>query len=379
MPASVGYSPRSQALSPVWASRRSGSGTPLARSLEKGVRISSSAQAPSEAARAKRPRPRVLAFYLPQFHPVPENNVFWGTGHTEWTYVVQAKPRFPGHYQPRLPADLGFYDLRLPEVRQAQVDLAKEYGIHGFCYYHYWFKGRRVLERPFDEVLESGHPDFPFCLCWANHNWNWKRGDKDRGRLIAQQYSEEDDRNHIRWLLNVFQDERYIKINGRPLFLIYRAFAMPDPLRSFTMWKEEAQKRGVPEPYICKADSHGNFDNPSKFGCDAAVEFWPHHLETFIERVNGPEEVYRTNKVQEYRDLVARLLERPEPPFRRYPCVLPDRDNTPRADYAGEDARAHIFRGSTPELYGRWLEGAIRKISSNPPEEQLVFVNAWNE
>jgi len=342
--------------------------------------MTSSAQLPNDASPATRPTPRVLAFYLPQFHPIPENDVFWGTGHTEWTYVVQAKPRFPAHYQPRIPADLGFYDLRLPEVRQAQADLAKEYGIHGFCYYHYWFKGRRLLERPFDEVLESGRPDFPFCLCWANHSWNWRRGDKERqGRLIAQAYSEEDDREHIRWLLDVFQDERYIKVNGRPLFLIYRVFDMPDPLRTLTMWKEEAHKRGMAKPYICKADSHGNFGDPREYGCDAAAEFWPHHLETLITRAKGSEDFYRVNKIQEYRDVVAALLKRPAPPWRRFPCVLPDRDNTPRAEYGGEDATAHIFRGSTPELYERWLEGAIQKTLSNPPEEQLVFINAWNE
>lgn len=323
---------------------------------------------------------RVLAFYLPQFHPVVENDVFWGTGHTEWTYLAQAKPRFPDHYQPRTPADLGFYDLRLPEVRQAQADLAREYGIHGFCYYHYWFKGRRLLERPFKEVLESGKPDFPFCLCWTNHSWNWRRGDKERqGRLIPQEYSEEDDRNHIRWLLDAFEDERYIRIDGRPLFLVYRMFDLPDPLRTVTIWKEEAQQRGVPEPYLCKVDSHGEFGDPAEYGCDAAAEFWPHHLETFVERMSGLEEYYSVNKIQDYSRVAEALLRRPAPSWRRFPCVLPDRDTTPRADYAGENATAHIFRGSTPEAYGHWLEETIRKISSYPVDEQLVFVNAWNE
>lgn len=318
--------------------------------------------------------PRSIAFYLPQFHPVPENDVGWGTGFTEWSSVVQAKPAFPGHYQPRLPADLGFYDLRLPEVRHAQADLAREHGIHGFCYYHYWFEGRRLLERPFKEILEAGQPDFPFCLCWANHDWTWRRDGRVRGRLVPQQYDEEDDREHIRWLLDVFQDERYIRVNGRPLFLIYMSQLMPDPARTLTMWREEARKRGVAEPYICKVESRSNFEDPAGFGCDAAVEFWPHGLDNIVERTSG-EDFHRENKVFEYRDVVEKLIERPDPPFRRYPCVAPMWDNTPRVKVGGRT----LLHGSTPELYEHWLEGAAEKVASNPPEEQLVFINAWNE
>lgn len=147
--------------------------------------------------------PKLLALYLPQFHPTPENDLWWGKGYTEWSNVANAKPIFPGHYQPHIPADLGFYDLRLPEARKAQADLAREHGVYGFCYYHYWFNGRRLLERPFEEVLESGEPDFPFCLAWANHTWTWKRDHNLQGRLMEQEYSEEDDRNHIRWLLSL--------------------------------------------------------------------------------------------------------------------------------------------------------------------------------
>ena len=185
---------------------------------------------------------RPIAFYLPQFHPTPENDEWWGKGFTEWTNVTKARPLFPGHYQPQLPADMGFYDLRLPEAREAQAALAREYGIHGFCYYHYWFNGRRILERPFNEVLASGKPDFPFCLCWANENWTrvWDGGEKNV--LLEQKYSHEDDLAHIESLIPAFRDERYIRIDGKPLFLVYRTGLLPNPARTAEIWREAAKR-----------------------------------------------------------------------------------------------------------------------------------------
>jgi len=284
--------------------------------------------------------PLLIAFYLPQFHPIAENNRWWGNGFTEWTNVVQAKPLFPGHYQPHLPADLGFYDLRLAEVRQAQADLARENGIYGFCYYHYWFQGRRLLEQPFDEVLTSGEPDFPFCLCWANETWTRAWDGKSGKHLMEQKYSEEDDRLHIRWMKKVFQDDRYIRIGNKPLFLVYRALSIPDPLRTTAIWREEAYKMGIGDIFLCRVESFKNErDDPNN-----------------------------------YASVVQNMLEKPDPPFKRFPCVTPSWDNSPR-----RKTDAVIIHGSTPRSYGRWLNGVIKKSVRKNTENNFIFINAWNE
>lgn len=212
---------------------------------------------------------RAIAFYLPQFHPVPENDEWWGKGFTEWTNVTKAKPAFRNHYQPHLPSDLGFYDLRLPEIREQQAELARQYGIHGFCYYHYWFNGRRILERPLNEVLSSGNPDFPFCVCWANENWTrvWDGGEKEL--LLKQEYSLEDDRAHIRSLIDTLSDERYIRIDNKPLFLVYRTGLLPNPKMTSDVWREEAQKAGLADLYLVRVESHGDYTDPADIGFDA--------------------------------------------------------------------------------------------------------------
>jgi lipopolysaccharide biosynthesis protein len=188
---------------------------------------------------------RFIAFYLPQYHPIPENDEWWGRGFTEWMNVSRAKPLFDGHYQPHLPAKLGFYDLRVPEVRQAQADLARRHGIEGFCYWHYWFEGKRLLERPFNEVLSSGQPDFPFCLAWANETWSRRWLGEDKDILQEQTYSLEDDLDHITWLMEAFADPRYIRVHGRPLFLIYKPFDLPDPERTTETFRSECVRNGV--------------------------------------------------------------------------------------------------------------------------------------
>jgi lipopolysaccharide biosynthesis protein len=329
---------------------------------------------------------RLIAFYLPQYHPIPENDQWWGKGFTEWNNVVKARPQFRGHYQPHLPADLGFYDLRLPEARQAQADLAREYGIAGFCYYHYWFQGRRLLERPFDEVLRSGQPDFPFCLCWANEEWTRAWDGRSGQRLIEQRYSEEDDRAHIRWLAQAFCDRRHIRIQGKPIFLIYRASKLPDPLRTTTTWREEAHNIGAGEIYLCRVESFSaEHSDPAQMGFDAAVEFQPdwrslgtplrrNKLRRLLWKVRLIRSAYQYHQVYDYATVVERMLQRRAPPYKRFPCVTPSWDNSAR-----RKVDAGIFTGATPQLYERWLKTVIEQFRPSSPEENLIFINAWNE
>ncbi|MBN1626772.1 MAG: glycoside hydrolase family 99-like domain-containing protein, partial [Deltaproteobacteria bacterium] len=314
--------------------------------------------------------PFLIAFYLPQFHPIPENDQWWGKGFTEWTNVVKAKPLFPGHYQPHLPADLGFYDLRLPEIRKAQADLARKYGIYGFCYYHYWFNGKMLLDYPLQEVLKSGEPDFPFCLCWANENWTRAWDGRHGEILIQQNYSEEDDRNHIRWLLNIFKDTRYIRINNKPLMLIYLAKNIPDAARTVNIWREEAKKVGE-NLYLCKVESAPwEYGDPRSQGFDACVEFQPDwgKLGDPNRRLDNGHLVF------DYEDVVEKMISKPIPPYKRFPCVTPMWDNSPRRRQS-----AVIFDKSTPDLYQKWLSTIIGTIDDYNLDENIIFINAWNE
>lgn len=333
---------------------------------------------------------RTIAFYLPQYHPIPENDEWWGKGFTEWRNVCKAKPLFEGHYQPHVPADLGFYDLRLQEARVAQADLAREYGINGFCYYHYWFNDKRLLERPVEEMLASGKPDFPFCLCWANENWTRRWDGQDSSILIEQVYSEEDDHAHIRDLFRFFMDPRYIRINGKPLFLVYRTEYIPDPARTAEVWREESRKAGIGEIYLVRVESVGSVGcvNPYEIGFDAALEFAPDwnsmrsKITSFApgdpelpEIIELPNEVYENNYTRSYLELMAQMLKKEQPAYPWLRCVTPAWDNSAR-----RSENAVILLGSTPAIYKQWLEQVINKtIVSNRPAERIVFVNAWNE
>ena len=331
-------------------------------------------------------RIRLVAFYLPQFHPIPENGKWWGKGFTDWTNVVKARPLFPVHYQPHIPADLGFYDLRLPESRQAQADLAKEYGIYGFCYYHYWFNGKRLLERPFNEVLASGKPDFPFCLCWANENWTRVWDGQNKNVLIEQEYSQEDDKHHIRWLVNVFRDRRYIRIDDKPVFLVYRAAKLPDPKKTACIWREEARKMGIGEIFLCRVESFPDeCGDPTRIGFDAAVEFQPDwtnlgrplrrgKLWQLTMRLGLSSESYRTNWVYDYEAVVDRMLKKDSAPYQRFPCATPGWDNSPR-----RRSDAVIFKDATPPIYEKWLKAVIERAPVNRDGQSIVFINAWNE
>lgn len=329
---------------------------------------------------------RTLAFYLPQYHPVPENDDWWGQGFTEWRNVTKAKPMFPGHWQPHLPADLGFYDLRLPEVRQAQADLARQYGISGFVYYHYWFNGRRILERPFNEVLASGEPAFPFCLCWANENWTrvWDGG--SRNILLEQRYSADDDEAHFRSLLPAFADKRYIRVGSRPLFLVYRTELLPEPARTADRWRAIAVKAGVGDPYLVRVESFTRGLDPRSIGFDAAVEFAPDgadmgpilhrsSLAGAMTRAGLLTSFFRDNVVVEYETVAKGMAGRKEPSYKQFRCVTPMWDNSAR-----RKVHARVLVGSDPSIYERWLTAmATQTMQRRLGEEQLLFVNAWNE
>jgi lipopolysaccharide biosynthesis protein len=314
---------------------------------------------------------RPIAFYLPQFHPIPENDLWWGRGFTEWTNVVKGTPQFVGHYQPHLPSDLGFYDLRVPEVREAQAALAQEHGIAGFCYYHYWFGGHRLLERPFNDVLHSRRPDFPFCLCWANENWSRRWDGSEHEILIAQDHSREDDQQLIRALFDAFADDRYIRVDGKPMFLVYRPSLLPNPSATSATWREECIKAGIGDLFLCNVHSFDTV-NPRDIGFDAAVEFPPNlkPLRRLNDKVQLLNPEFRGD-VYEYPDPAG--LAAPE--YTLFRGIFPTWDNTAR-----RKSTATIVLGSAPEKYGQWLSEVCHYTLHNlSGDRRLLFVNAWNE
>jgi lipopolysaccharide biosynthesis protein len=314
---------------------------------------------------------RLIAFYLPQYHPIPENNEWWGEGFTDWLNVVRARPLFPGHQQPHLPADLGFYDLRLAEAREAQAELARAYGIHGFCYYHYWFGGKRLLSQPLDEVLATGKPDFPFCVCWANENWTRAWDGRERKVLMRAISTAEDDREHIIWLTNVLRDPRYIRVDGKPIVLVYRVSKLANPQRTATVWREEAWRLGLGEIFLASVESlKADRADPAICGFDAAVEFQPDWL-----ALGKPSKItLGGTRIYSYNDVVERMLKKATPHYRRFPCVTTSWDNTARRRKGGI-----VLDGSCPELYEIWLREVLASVEASRAPDPLVFVNAWNE
>ena len=329
---------------------------------------------------------RLISFYLPQFHPIPENDRWWGKGFTEWRNVVKARPLFRGHYQPHLPADLGYYDLRLPEAREAQAELAKQYGIYGFCYYHYWFNGRRLLERPFNDVLSSGRPDLPFCLCWANEKWTRGWDGREREILIDQIYSLDDDRAHIRNLMPAFRDSRYIRIDGRPLFLVYRTEDLPHPEQTASIWREESRRAGIGDIYLARVESFVTAIDPASIGFDAAVEFAPDWRNMGDFKNPGlPQKTllklgllpngYSELQLADYTFMSQQMLHKPWPDYSFFRCVTPGFDNSARRREGGA-----TFMNATPENYERWLRRVVEMTRQKYSDDRrLVFVNAWNE
>jgi lipopolysaccharide biosynthesis protein len=320
---------------------------------------------------------RAIAFYLPQFHPTAENDAWWGKGFTEWRPVARARPLFRGHYQPHLPSDLGFYDLRVAETRIEQAALAREHGLHGFCYYWYWFSGKRLLERPLDEVLASRQPDFPFCICWANENWTRRWDGREDEVLARQRYAPEDALAVVRAWLPMFEDRRYLRVAGRPLVLVYCADALPEPARWAEIWREEARRAGHAGLHIAHVLSvNQRTSDPRALGFDAAVEFPPHWMrstlltDAALDLVSG----FR-GAILDYVACARSALGRPEPDYTLLRGVMPGWDNSARVGTA-----ANIFVNAEPANYERWLKGAVDWTRvRRSGDEQLVFINAWNE
>lgn len=323
---------------------------------------------------------RLLAFYLPQYHPIPENDEWWGKGFTEWTNVAKAKPLYRGHYQPHVPADLGFYDLRVPESRQAQADLAREFGIGAFCYYHYWFGSKQLLERPMNEVLSSGQPDFPFCLCWANQSWTGIWHGCPGKLLIEQTYpGKQDYINHFNYLLKAFSDNRYVKIDDKPVFLVYRPQEIPDTDRFVDLWRNLAALAGLKGLYLIGVSENLDWI-PQNEGFDASttVRFpakgrWASRRTPLKWMQYKYQEIMRLPLIYDYSRDIPSLVPAPSGVI-NYPCVIPNWDNTPRSG-----ARGVVVKNATPNLFRKELNKAFDHVSNNSCDERIVFLKSWNE
>ncbi|WP_316796711.1 glycoside hydrolase family 99-like domain-containing protein [Pedobacter agri] len=327
-----------------------------------------------------------IAIHLPQFHPFPENDEWWGKGFTEWTNVTKAKPLFPGHYQPHLPADLGFYDLRLEEARLAQIALAKEYGIYGFCYYHYWFNGKRLMHEPLDRMLANKKEDFPFMLCWANENWT-RRWDGIEEVLIEQKYSESDNEEHIKFLCeHFFSDKRYIKINNKPFISIYRPNLIPNIKKLVEFWDKACKKFGFNGIYIAYMMTEGYSEDPKNIGFDASIEFKPdfhsnpiHKKENILKKILSKLNLYHSpyskNQIIEYRSFVEHQLNLNPVTWKNFKGITPMWDNSARRKLGS----AFILANSTPSIYQFWLEELIKLLKNSDDNDAFIFINAWNE
>lgn len=329
--------------------------------------------------------------YLPQYHPIPLNDEWWGPGFTEWTNVASAKPLFRGHYQPRIPADLGFYDLRLPETRVAQAKLAKDAGIEGFMYWHYWFgKGKQLLERPFNEVLESGTPDYPFCLGWANHSWSkktWtaKNGGDMKTSVVDQTYVETEYVDHFYDVLPAFKDSRYITVDGKPFFLIYSILDLPNLKLFMDLWNKLAIENGlkgihfvanimghVAESKIMEIINSGvnatavsNLVKAERESVSFLEFYWNKFKTRFVDW--GPERY-------SYKEFIKHYHLECEKQNNVYPVIYPQLDRSPRAG-----KKASILVGSTPVLFGQFLKDTLEIVKDKPIEHRIIIINAWNE
>ena len=325
----------------------------------------------------RHPKVRLIAFYLPQFHPIPENDAWWGEGFTEWTNVTKALPRFVGHVQPRLPADLGFYDLRNPDVLRRQAALARRYGIGGFCFHHYWLNGRRLLEKPMELLLADSNLDLQFCVNWTNETRTRRWDGLDDDVLLAQTHSPEDDHAFARSLVTIARDPRYIRVDGRPLVMIYRPGLLPEPVATMRRWRTEFARAGLANPYIVMAQAFDEMD-PRLYGVDAAAQFPPQKLaltRSIRDELSGLDPNFE-GVVVDYGEVAQRAASMPTPQYKLFRTVSPNWDND-----SWKPGRGLILANSTPAKYGDWLAAACRSAiaESRHVDERIVFINAWNE
>lgn len=320
---------------------------------------------------------RLVAFFLPQFHPIPENDEWWGKGFTEWTNVVRAEPLFTKHYQPHLPEELGFYDLRLREPRRQQIRLAKSHGIDAFCYHYYWFSGTRLLNQPLDDMLADPKSDMPFCLCWANENWTrrWNGGDQDI--LIDQKYEKDDPEKFVGDIARFLLDPRYLRVDGKPLLVIYRPQLIPDIRNVAEEWRRYGRALGLGEIHLCAALTFDNLDY-AQFGFDSGVEFPPHNRTLLgVPYVHESVNFHRPfdGTAMLYHELAHAYLQRNLYDQKIFRGVFPSWDNTARSR-----DRALIFLNGMPANYEYWLSATIAKMrEEQAAPDRLVFINAWNE
>lgn len=318
---------------------------------------------------------KAIAFFLPQFHSFPENDSWWGRGFTEWTNVSKSVPQFAGHAQPKLPGELGFYDLRLTDVLRRQQELARLYGIYGFCYHHYWFAGKRLMEAPFNQVLADASMDLPFCLCWANENWTRRWDGAEHDVLIAQNHSPEDDLAFIADILPALRDPRYIRVSGAALLIVYRVTLLPDPRATAQRWRDYCRQQRIGEIHLVAAQTFG-IQDPREYGFDAAVEFPPHNVEP--DEISSDQCMFNPvfrGRIYRYADMVKRQQGAAIPDYKLYKCAFPGWDNSAR-----KPGRGYVFHGSSPTLFAEWLRMiASYSLRTGPAGESMIFVNAWNE
>ncbi len=321
--------------------------------------------------------PRAIAFYLPQFHPFAENDGWWGKGFTEWTNVGKAQPLFQGHHQPHCPIHLGYYDLRVLEVMEEQAKLAKEYGVSGFAYYFYWFAGKVLMDLPLKQMLDNPKLDIPFCMIWANENWTRRWDGQDHDILIAQEHSIQDSCAMFDYLRPFMDDPRYIKVDGKPLFIVYRADIIPKMKNTILAWRKQAEEFGFPGLYVVCAQTFGQRD-PRKYGFDAAMEFPPHTVNSseVSDQLEFIEPTFR-GKVFSYDQVVTNAVTHHDDAFKVFPTAMLSWDNTARKKRA-----SHIFTDFSLVRYAQWLSSNAERVTKDPrlsADENLIFINAWNE